>query len=130
MAIDQQFKDENPALQPYPQQRILAEQLIPAGSFVLSAVQQFHPPAQKNGETLSDQDREQLEKKPESGICGLPAGGLPNFPESRKQLADLFDEFAIPAETFETYKQEQKANRDSGQRPKKRCCRYSLCRDS
>ncbi|WP_288926003.1 SMC family ATPase [uncultured Trichococcus sp.] len=111
MAIDQQFKDEI-LLYNRNIAGILAEQLI-SGEACLVCGSTDHPaPAQKTAETLSDQDREQLEKKRNQAYADYQQGTA-ELSGIRKQLADLFDEFAIPAETFETYKQEQKAKRDS-----------------
>ena len=109
-AIDQQFKDET-LLYNRNIAGILAEQLV-GGEACLVCGSTDHPaPAQKTAETLSDQDREQLEKK-RNQVYADYQQATAQLSGIRKQLADLFDEFAVPAENFEIYKQEQKAKRD------------------
>lgn len=111
MAIDQQFKDET-LLYNRNIAGILAEQLV-GGEACLVCGSTDHPaPAKKTAETLSDQDREQLEKKRNQAYADYQQATA-QLSGIRKQLADLFVEFAVPAETFESYKQEQKEKRDT-----------------
>lgn len=111
MAIDQRFKDEM-LLYNRNIAGILAEQLV-SGEACLVCGSTDHPaPAQKTAETLSDQDREQLEKKRNQAYADYQQATA-QLSGIRKQLADLFDEFAVPAETFVIYKQEQKEKRDA-----------------
>ena len=111
MTIDQQFKDET-LLYNRNIAGILAEQLV-GGEACLVCGSTDHPaPAQKTADTLSDQDREQLEKKRNQAHADYQQATA-ELSGIRKQLADLFDEFAVPAETFASYKQEQKERRDT-----------------
>ena len=111
MGIDQQFKDET-LLYNRNIAGILAEQLV-GGEACLVCGSKNHPaPAQKTAETLSDQDREQLEQTRNRAYADYQQATA-QLSGIRKQLADLFDEFAVPAETFESYKQEQQEKRDT-----------------
>ena len=111
MTIDEQFKDET-LLYNRNIAGILAEQLV-GGEACLVCGSTDHPgPAQKTADTLSDQDRELLEKKRNLAYADYQQATA-ELSSIRKQLADLFDEFAVPTETFEIFKHEQKEKRDS-----------------
>nr|WP_319217002.1 SMC family ATPase [uncultured Trichococcus sp.] len=109
--IDQQFKDET-LLYNRNIAGILAEQLV-VGDACLVCGSTDHPaPAQKTADTLSDQDRELLENKRNQAYADYQqaTAGLSGI---RKQLDELFTEFAVTDKTFESYKQEQKEKRDT-----------------
>lgn len=109
--LDQQFKDET-ILYNRNIAGILAEQLV-SGEACLVCGSTDHPaPAQKTADTLSDQDRELLEKKRNQAYADYQQATA-ELSGIRKQLADLFAEFAVTAETFESYKQGQKEKRDT-----------------
>ena len=111
MTVDQQFKDET-LLYNRNIAGILAEQLV-GGEACLVCGSTDHPaPAQKTADTLSDQDRELLEKKRNQAYADYQQATA-ELSGIRKQLADLFAEFAVPAESFESYKQEQQEKRDT-----------------
>jgi len=111
MTVDQQFKDET-LLYNRNIAGILAEQLV-VGDACLVCGSTDHPaPAQKTADTLSDQDRELLEKKRNMAYADYQQATA-ELSGIRKQLADLFDEFAVPTEAFEIFKHEQKEKRDT-----------------
>ena len=111
VTVDQQFKDET-LLYNRNITGILAEQLV-GGEACLVCGSTHHPaPAKKTADTLSDQDRELLEKKRNQAYAEYQQATA-ELSGIRKQLADLFDDFAVPAETFEIYKQEQQEKRDA-----------------
>lgn len=111
MTVDQQFKDET-LLYNRNIAGILAEQLV-RGEACLVCGSTDHPsPAQKTAETLSDQDRELLEKKRNQAYMDYQQGTA-ELSGIRKQLTDLFAEFAVSAETFESFKHEQKEKHDT-----------------
>ena len=111
VTVDQQFKDET-LLYNRNIAGILAEQLV-GGEACLVCGSTHHPaPAKKTADTLSDQDRELLEKKRNQAYAEYQQATA-ELTGIRKQLADLFDDFAVPAETFEIYKQEQQEKRDT-----------------
>jgi exonuclease SbcC len=111
MMINQAFQDET-LLYNRNIAGILAEQLV-GGEACLVCGSTDHPsPAQKTAETLSDQDRELLEKKRNQAYMDYQQGTA-ELSGIRKQLTDLFAEFAVPAETFENFKHEQKEKHDT-----------------
>lgn len=109
MAIDQQFKDET-LLYNRNIAGILAEQLISGEACPVCGSKDHPALAQKTAETLSDQERDLLEKKRNLAYADYQQATA-QLSSIRKQLVDLFDEFGIAAETFESYKQEQKEKR-------------------
>jgi len=110
LKLDQQFNDEV-LLYNRNIAGILAEQLVEGEACPVCGSAEHPTPAQKTADTLSDQDRERLEKQRNQAFSDyqLAAAELSSI---RKQLADLFEEFSIPAENFADFRQEQKEKRD------------------
>lgn len=107
--LDQQFQDET-ILYNRNIAGILAEQLVGGEACPVCGSTDHPSPAQKTADTLSDEAREQLEQKRNRAFADYQQATA-DLASIRKQLADLFDELAVPDETFAVYKQEQKEKR-------------------